>query len=179
LDDQEYPDSEVGSQFSAKDLGFDDGFEDVNIDMEDLGIGLEEYSIDPPENEDENVGLGLNAFVNKLKGGRKLRRKMKVIMAKKLKEFNSNTAAAKKDTNINSTAQNNVQSSAQSQAPTNPNVDLTTGNNRYFGIVKTSAGVSVASVYVRADDSELAKQKLIDKYDPKEEKQYVYQINPA
>jgi hypothetical protein len=38
--------------------------------------------LDDPDNENEDDGLGLNAFVNKLKGGKKLRRNMKKMMAK-------------------------------------------------------------------------------------------------
>lgn len=37
--------------------------------------------LDSPDNEDENQGLGLNAFVNKLSGGKRLRRRMREKMA--------------------------------------------------------------------------------------------------
>ena len=38
-------------------------------------------NIDSPDNEDENQGLGLNAFVNKLSGGKRLRKRMRERMA--------------------------------------------------------------------------------------------------
>jgi hypothetical protein len=54
------------------------GDDDISMD---LNYG--EYSIpqsdqiDSPNNEDENSGIGLNAFLNKLQGGKKLRKKVK------------------------------------------------------------------------------------------------------
>lgn len=61
--------------------------EDSDLLLDD--ITFDESYIDPPENEDDNSGLGLNAFINKLNGGKKLRKKVKAIMLKskdKLKE---------------------------------------------------------------------------------------------
>ena len=43
---------------------------------------LTNNSLDDPENENENTGLGLNAFVNKLSGGKKLRKRMRNEMNK-------------------------------------------------------------------------------------------------
>lgn len=60
---------------------------DNSITMDNL-LPDENY-LDSPDNEDDNTGLGLNAFLNKLKGGKKLRKKVKGIMAQskdKLKE---------------------------------------------------------------------------------------------
>ena len=51
--------------------------------------------VDSPNNEDENKGLGLNAFVNKLSGGKKLRKKMRESMAKSTSQLNSNLSATK------------------------------------------------------------------------------------
>jgi hypothetical protein len=53
---------------------YDDDINWENIDEFDSGL-------DSPNNEDENDGLGLNAFINKLKGGKKLRAKMRQSMA--------------------------------------------------------------------------------------------------
>jgi len=39
------------------------------------------YGVDSPDNEDENNGLGLNAFINKQKGGKALRNRMRAQMA--------------------------------------------------------------------------------------------------
>ena len=50
---------------------------------------------DSPNNEDENKGLGLNAFVNKLSGGKKLRKNMRKSMAIASSQLNSNLAATK------------------------------------------------------------------------------------
>jgi hypothetical protein len=48
--------------------------------------------LDAPENEDENSGLGLNAFVNKLKGGKKLRNKMREAMKKNAEQLKAQKA---------------------------------------------------------------------------------------
>lgn len=172
-------------------------FEAFNIS----GLGMEnflldEFEVDSPDNEDENQGLGLNAFINKLKGGRKLRRKMRQIFAKKLAKLKSDLRAAdpqgKYGSNVGSqvgtgtnkvasadeNTENGTMTAQQQSVYQNNNVDLVTGDFAYKGVV-LSNGSLVATVDLRADDPELAKQKLIDKYDPMANKNYSYVINPA
>lgn len=55
---------------------------DNDISFNDLESLDFDNSLDPPNNEDENNGLGLNAFVNKLKGGKKLKQRMRKMMIK-------------------------------------------------------------------------------------------------
>lgn len=55
-----------------------------DIIEEDLSINPAE--IDLPDNLNENKGLGINAFVNNLKGGRRLRRRTRAELAKNLRE---------------------------------------------------------------------------------------------
>jgi hypothetical protein len=80
--------------------------EDNDISMDDIpvtpiGLGSlatetkEEY-LDPPDSEDENDGLGLNAFVNKLKGGKSLRERIKKIMQQSKEKLNSDINSVKK-----------------------------------------------------------------------------------
>ena len=57
----------------------DMSFLDDTIDMEDLQ--LDESDMEDPDNEDENVGLGLQAMINKLKGGKRLRRRVRKKLA--------------------------------------------------------------------------------------------------
>lgn len=69
--------SEANTISESMSFLFDD---DISLnDLENLGFDTE---LDPPDNEDENVGLGLNAFVNKLQGGKKLRQRMRKSMIK-------------------------------------------------------------------------------------------------
>ena len=80
--------------------------EDNEISMEDIpvtpvGLGslateTREESMDAPDNEDENDGLGLNAFVNKLSGGKRLRKRIKESMAKSKEKLNSDISSVKK-----------------------------------------------------------------------------------
>lgn len=49
---------------------------DYNTLLQDLEEGL-----DSPDNQDENEGIGLNAFINNLKGGKRLRKRARAQMA--------------------------------------------------------------------------------------------------
>jgi hypothetical protein len=71
--------------------------EDNTISMDDIPApsSISDY-IDPPDNEDENDGLGLNAFVNKLSGGKRLRKRIKESMAKSKEKLNSEVSSVKK-----------------------------------------------------------------------------------
>jgi hypothetical protein len=70
--------------------------EDNSISMEDIPQpdSLNEY-IDMPDNENENDGLGLNAFVNKLSGGKRLRKRIKENLAKSREKLNSDLNSVK------------------------------------------------------------------------------------
>lgn len=197
-----YLSDQLDSPFSLSGIPDTQDFQMNNFESFTIsGLGmdnflLEEFEIDPPDNEDENTGLGLNAFINKLKGGRKLRRKMRQIFAKKLAKFKSDLRASdpqgKYGSNVGSqvgtgtnkvasadeNTENGTMTAQQQSVYQNNNVDLVTGEFAYKGIV-LSNGALVATVDVRADDPELAKQKLIDKYDPSTNKNYSYQINPV
>jgi hypothetical protein len=70
-------------------------FLEENIESVDF-VGNEDPQIDPPDNEDEDVGLGINAFMNKQKGGKALRRRMRKSMAQANAQLQKNIAAAKK-----------------------------------------------------------------------------------
>lgn len=52
-------------------------------------------NIDPPDGSDENQGLGLNAFINNLKGGRKLRKRVRAAMDNSSKKFQAQIAKDK------------------------------------------------------------------------------------
>ena len=54
--------------------------DDLNIDSAD---------IDLPDNANENKGLGINAFINNLKGGRKLRRRTRKALAEQKAQLSS------------------------------------------------------------------------------------------
>jgi len=71
--------------------------EDNTISMDDIPTApsLSEY-MDTPDNEDENDGLGLNAFVNKLNGGKRLRKRIKESMAASKQKLNSDIQSVKK-----------------------------------------------------------------------------------
>jgi hypothetical protein len=66
---------------------------DNSITLDD--ITNEDY-LDPPNNEDENDGLGLNAFINKLKGGKKLRERIKKSMSESRDKLKSDLESVKK-----------------------------------------------------------------------------------
>lgn len=68
---------------------------DDTVSVDDITIDTS-FSLDSPENENENEGLGLNAFVNKLKGGKKLRERMRKMMAEQKSKLDSDLQKAKK-----------------------------------------------------------------------------------
>jgi len=56
-------------------------------DVLDDDLNLTEEQIESADNLDENQGLGLQAFVNNLKGGRRLRRRMRTKLAAQKRQF--------------------------------------------------------------------------------------------
>jgi hypothetical protein len=66
---------------------------DNSITLEDI---VDENYLDLPDNEDENDGLGLNAFINKLKGGKKLRERIKKSMSESKEKLKSDLQSSRK-----------------------------------------------------------------------------------
>ena len=60
---------------------------DIDINIDDLGLSSLNSGLDDPDNEDPDQGLGLNAFVNNLPGGKALRRRMRKQMIKNNEQF--------------------------------------------------------------------------------------------
>ena len=60
--------------------------DDDSLSEEGYTLLQAEYSLDAPDNENEDDGLGLNAFINKLKGGKRMRRRAKRAMAARKKQ---------------------------------------------------------------------------------------------
>jgi hypothetical protein len=63
------------------------------ITLEDIE---DQTYLDSPDNEDENEGLGLNAFINKLKGGKKLRERIKKSMSQSKEKLKSDLQSSRK-----------------------------------------------------------------------------------
>jgi hypothetical protein len=66
---------------------------DNDVVLEDI---MDENYLDAPDNEDENSGLGLNAFINKLKGGKKLRERIRKAMSESKEKLKSDLQSVKK-----------------------------------------------------------------------------------
>lgn len=71
--------------------------EDDNINIDGLTNPDMTTGLDDPDNENEDSGLGLNAFVNKLSGGKKLRKRMRKIMAQQSSQLTSDLAKMKSE----------------------------------------------------------------------------------
>jgi hypothetical protein len=65
--------------------------EDFNFDS------LANENIDPPDGSDESQGIGLNAFINNLSGGRRLRKRVRATMEKSAAKFKNQAAQDKVD----------------------------------------------------------------------------------
>jgi hypothetical protein len=62
---------------------------DNTISLNDVENIDFDNGLDPGNNENENEGLGINAFVNKLQGGKKLRERMRKMMKKNSDQLQS------------------------------------------------------------------------------------------
>ena len=69
---------------------------DNSITMGDLPMDSATEQADAPDNEDDNQGLGINAFFNKQKGGKKMRKKITKIMGDQKTKLNSDLQNVKK-----------------------------------------------------------------------------------
>lgn len=69
--------------------------EDDNISTESLDMSNLSQGLDDADNENEDMGLGLNAFVNKLSGGKKLRKRMRKIMAQQSQQLATDLSGMK------------------------------------------------------------------------------------
>jgi hypothetical protein len=65
--------------------------EDFNFDS------LTNENIDPPDGSDESKGIGLNAFINNLSGGRRLRKRVRKAMENSASKFRNQAAQDKVD----------------------------------------------------------------------------------
>lgn len=66
-----------------------------NNDILQNDLNISTTPVDAPNNLDENQGLGLNAFINNLKGGKKLRSRVKQALANSKDNLSSQIAAEK------------------------------------------------------------------------------------
>ena len=69
--------------------------EDDNISIDGLTMPNLNDGLDDADNENENSGLGLNAFVNNLSGGKKLRKRMREVMAQQSQQLATDLGAMK------------------------------------------------------------------------------------
>lgn len=95
----------------ASNIDIDVSFLDEDILLDDLNVAATEA--EDPDNEDEEDGLGLQAFVNKLKGGKRLRRRTRRSMAREKRQVASQIA--KEDPSRFKTVQKINKSAAQDE----------------------------------------------------------------
>jgi uncharacterized FlaG/YvyC family protein len=63
--------------------------EDGEVDIQNLGVSTISSPIDDPDNENVDAGLGLNAFVNNLPGGKAMRKRMRKILGEQAGQLKS------------------------------------------------------------------------------------------
>jgi hypothetical protein len=63
--------------------------EDGEVDIQNLGVSTILSPIDDPDNENVDAGLGLNAFVNNLPGGKAMRKRMRKILGEQAGQLKS------------------------------------------------------------------------------------------
>lgn len=67
---------------------------DDNISLNDVQNTDFDNGLDPGNNENENDGVGLNAFANKLQGGKKLRERMRKMMKQNSDKLKTNLSSS-------------------------------------------------------------------------------------
>jgi len=67
---------------------------DIDININDMGLSSLESGLDLPDNTDTEQGLGLNAFVNNLPGGKALRRRMRKMLVLQGQQFTTDLKKA-------------------------------------------------------------------------------------
>ena len=92
----------------------------ISFDMENFNLDITNTgSMDDPNNENEDTpGLNLNAFINKLPGGKKLRKRMRAMMLKTLQDSSKSMNKGNVPNSISasvSSAQNNLKKQDQIQ----------------------------------------------------------------
>jgi hypothetical protein len=137
------------------------GDETITIDDIDLS-SIADTTIDPSDNENEEVGLGLNAFVNNLPGGKKLKKRIRKSMADHARSL----ATDLKTTDPNSTYTKKIVSEQNSQAN---KLDIDNLKNEIVGWKKEIASAAllgpIAAAVVIKDRSEKiksAERKIIE-----------------
>ena len=85
---------------------------DIN-DVSQGDLALPVTSLDAPDNLDENSGLGLNAFVNNLKGGRRLRQRTKAALSAASQNLQSQISG--ENTSARQSVSNSVNSASGSR----------------------------------------------------------------
>ena len=133
-----------------------------DITIDDLTVP--ETELDAPDNENEDSGLGLNAFLNKLKGGRRMRRRTRRALAKaaaKLKAQLAGEGVAAKNS-IGSTILNKTVGPGQATKNYQVRVYIREPNQpSYLGL-----GLLYKTVTVQATTEDQAKQEAQDMVDP-------------
>lgn len=66
----------------------------IDININDMGLSSLESGLDLPDNTDTEQGLGLNAFVNNLPGGKALRRRMRKMLILQGQQFTTDLKKA-------------------------------------------------------------------------------------
>jgi len=84
-----------------------------NNDVLQNDLNITPIPLDSPDNTDENQGLGLNAFINNLKGGKKLRQRTRRSLAANLREVSSQIRASDTTGRFTQTANSQSQQANQ------------------------------------------------------------------
>jgi hypothetical protein len=105
-------------------------FLDTN-DILQNNLNIENFEgIDDPDNQDENQGLGLNAFINNLPGGKRLRKRMRTALSDASSNLKTKIDKEKQESNATLGVKTN---SANAQTRTNPNQAQVVRNPRRSG----------------------------------------------
>jgi len=156
----------VTSGFSAMDIG------DMTIILESVNylegnditfgdIDTNNYSsgLDSGLNENENDGLGLNAFMNKLQGGKKLRERMRKMMKKNVDQLQKDSAESKSPIKVNVSGLTKVAGDEEKESKINKLADEKNDLLKTLAITKSQNQKAVINLKIKSIDSQIEKLK--------------------
>jgi len=140
--------------------------DDINMDINygDPNNPGADFQLDPPDNENDDIGIGLNSFINKLQGGKALRKRVRNARIKNNEDLVKSLKADDPDGKyssgiINKTEKENERLKAQKEIDR-----LQIEKKKYLAIVAASpilAAKSLALKKIKEIDKEIKKLRKI------------------
>ena len=156
----------VKSEFSAANIGDMaiimeslNYLEGNDITFEDVDSNKYDSGLDSGMNENENDGLGINAFINKLQGGKKLRQRMRKMMKNNVDQLQKDSAASKNPIKVNVSGLTKVGGDDEKEDKINKLEDEKNDLLKKLASTKNQNEKSTINLKIKSIDSQIQKLK--------------------